>query len=195
MQRSSFIGWTLVSLAALSATGCFNKPWEKDPPEIASRYDFRFTGECSSWLSSSITGYRYCASPAFEVDLGLDGGSGERPLPEVDANDAAAMKELGKTTYDAICVTCHMADGQGQDGAFPPLAGAGSYYGSPQNMAKIVIGGLTGEITVLGKTYNGAMPAHGHLHDIELAAVLTYVRTSFGNNDGPVSMDDIAAAR
>ena len=63
-------------------------------------------------------------------------------------------------------------------------------------MANIVINGLSGEIEVLGKKYNGAMPPQGgQLSDYEIAAVLTNVRTSFGNNDGMVTPDQVKSQR
>jgi mono/diheme cytochrome c family protein len=63
-------------------------------------------------------------------------------------------------------------------------------------MANIIVHGLAGEIVVQGKTYNGAMPAQGALlSDYEIAAAATYVRGSWGNDDGMVLPDVVKAAR
>jgi mono/diheme cytochrome c family protein len=80
-------------------------------------------------------------------------------------------------------------------GAFPPLAGSGGYYGSPENHARIIVHGLQGSIVVQGVTYNGAMPAQGQLSDYDIAAVATYERSSWGNNDGIVMPEDVARVR
>ena len=78
----------------------------------------------------------------------------------------------------------------------PPLAGSGEFYGSPQNMAKIVVHGLSGPIEVQGVAYDSVMPPQGaQLSDYDIAAVTTYVRTSFGNDDGMVTPDDVKAVR
>jgi len=55
--------------------------------------------------------------------------------------------------------------------------------------------GLQGEIVVLGTTYNSAMPPQGTLSDYDIAAVATYERHSWGNNDGIVLPADVAAVR
>jgi len=102
----------------------------------------------------------------------------------------------GEEVYGQICAVCHQANGEGVSGAFPPLAGAGEYYGTGENQAYIIINGLSGEIEVLGKKYNGAMPGQGNvLSDYAIAAVGTYVRNSFGNDDGMITEEDVLAAR
>ena len=101
----------------------------------------------------------------------------------------------GEVVYGQVCAACHQGTGLGVAGAFPPLAGAGEYYGDPQNHARIIVHGLQGEIVVLGTTYNGAMPPQGSLSDYDIAAVATYERHSWGNNDGIVLPDDVKAVR
>src|SRR5580700_6018860 len=60
----------------------------------------------------------------------------------------------------------------------------------------ILLKGLQGPVTVEGKQFNGAMPAWGtSLTDKKIAAILTYVRSSFGNHGGPITTDQIEAAR
>ena len=68
--------------------------------------------------------------------------------------------------------------------------------GDPGRLARLVLRGLTGPVTVEGATFNGAMPAWAEqLTDAELAAVLTYVRSHFGNGAGTVDVDLVAQAR
>lgn len=182
---------------ALITGGCLTSmPFGTDSMEVADRYPYRFQGECSSWLRSHKTGYTYCASPKL-------GGSGEAVAagpsgpPEEDGEYTKdALMVRGEEVYGQICVACHQATGLGVAGAFPPLAGAGEYYGSGENQSYIIINGLSGPIVVLDIEYNGAMPGQGNvLSDYAIAAVGTYVRNSFGNSDGMVTKEDVLAAR
>jgi mono/diheme cytochrome c family protein len=94
------------------------------------------------------------------------------------------------------CQGCHQADGHGLPGVFPPLAGSPFVLGDPAVTTQILLHGLTGSVAVLGTTYNGAMPAFGdQLNDAEIAAVLTYVRTQWGNNASALDGSFVAAAR
>ena len=95
----------------------------------------------------------------------------------------------------ANCAACHQAEGTGVEGVYPPLAGSPFVNGPPEAMARILLHGLNGPLTVHGKTYNGEMPAWQQLPDEQLAAVMTYVRASFGNKAPPVGADTVAAVR
>jgi len=97
------------------------------------------------------------------------------------------------------CAVCHQATGQGIPGSFPPLAG--SEWATASNAAvpiRVVLHGLSGQVTVKGQRFNSAMPPYGTnqpLSDSEVAAVLTYVRTSWGNVAGAVTPAQVAAER
>lgn len=89
--------------------------------------------------------------------------------------------DKGKVVYNKICVACHQAEGQGIPNAFPPLAKS-DYLNKDVKLAiKAVANGLSGEITVNGKKYNNAMPKP-NLTDQEIADVLNYVYSSWGNS-------------
>lgn len=63
----------------------------------------------------------------------------------------------------------------------------------PKELIHVVLYGLSGKITVDGKPFDGQMPAwKGNLKDKELADVLTYIRSAWGNSGGPVSVSDLA---
>src|SRR5262249_33062427 len=93
------------------------------------------------------------------------------------------------------CITCHQADGKGTPGAFPPLAGSKDVFGDCQRHAGFVVNGLTGEGTIQGNKFNGVMPKQDNLPDSEIAAAMSYERTSFGNDAGICHPEDVAAAR
>jgi mono/diheme cytochrome c family protein len=97
------------------------------------------------------------------------------------------------------CSTCHQMNGEGLPGSFPPLKG--SRFANAANPAapiRIVLHGLQGLITVEGKRFNSAMPPYGTnqpLSDAEVAAVLTYVRSSWGNHASAVTPEAVAHER
>ena len=114
-------------------------------------------------------------------------------------------KELyikGRTIYnrEGMCATCHQEDGKGlESSGFPPLAGTKWVIENEERLIKLTLKGLMGPIEVLGKAYPGQVPMTPHegmLKDDEVAAVLTYVRNSFGNQASaidPVKVKGIRA--
>ncbi|SHJ23190.1 Cytochrome c553 [Rubritalea squalenifaciens DSM 18772] len=100
----------------------------------------------------------------------------------------------GKTVY-ATCAACHQAEGQGIPGAFPPLTESEWVNGPVENLIRIQLRGLSGPIKVKGVEYNSVMAPLANQSDEEIAAVLTYIRSHFGNNSGPVSADEVKALR
>ncbi|MFT6108122.1 MAG: mono/diheme cytochrome c family protein [Planctomycetota bacterium] len=101
---------------------------------------------------------------------------------------------LGKRLFNA-CTACHQANGEGIAGKYPPLDQSEWVTGDPRILARILLGGLQGPVTVLGKPYNGEMPAWGQWSDRDIAAVLTYIRDAWGNAETPVPEETIAAVR
>ncbi len=87
----------------------------------------------------------------------------------------------GKEVYTANCQNCHMVDGKGLTGAFPPLAKS-EYLAKPAGeLIAYVLKGQTGEIKVNGTVYNAVMPALDYLTDEQIADIYNYVRNSWGN--------------
>ena len=109
--------------------------------------------------------------------------------------------QMGKAIYsrEGFCITCHQPDGKGLSASgFPPLAGTKWVNGNEERFIKIVLNGLMGPIEVLGKDYPGQVPMTpygGMLNDKEVAAVITYVRNSFGNEASAISPDKVKAVR
>jgi mono/diheme cytochrome c family protein len=124
------------------------------------------------------------------------GGEGEvkkSPPPEL------SPRELGKRVFQN-CVACHQAHGNGVPGQYPPLAGSEWVLEKPKSaLIRILLLGLQGPVTVKGQTFNGQMPAWGYgaqnLGDKKIAAVLTYIRSEWGNGGPEVTEADVAAVR
>ena len=110
----------------------------------------------------------------------------------------AAPAAQGQQAYQR-CSICHQPTGQGVPGSFPPLAG--SEWATAANAAlpiRLVLHGLQGAITVKGQKFNAAMPAYGTgqaMSDAEVAAVVTYVRSAWGNKASAVTAADVAKER
>lgn len=112
----------------------------------------------------------------------------------VRQNPASASD--GAVVYGANCSSCHQADGKGIAGAFPPLAGNPAVTGNPVAVIAIVKNGLEGRVVVNGAAYSGIMPRwNGLLTDEQIAAVISYIRTSWKNRASAVSVADVQAVR
>lgn len=101
----------------------------------------------------------------------------------------------GEATFIGICSTCHQRDARGLSSVFPPLAGSDYLMADRDRAVHTVLAGLTGAVTVNGHEYNGVMPPFGNLTDHEIADVLSYVRSNFGNTGEPVTPEEVAAVR
>jgi mono/diheme cytochrome c family protein len=121
-------------------------------------------------------------------------------------DDTFQWQTIGRETYAAYCGACHQPNGQGVANTFPALAGhAPTILTHPDGrtyLARLVLFGLEGQITVNDKPFNGAMPPWGEtLSNEQLAGALDYVLNNWGNEKQlpsgfrPLTPADIAAAR
>ena len=110
---------------------------------------------------------------------------------------AAAAAAQGKKVYETVCGICHGNDGMGKPAMAPPLAGSEWVIAAGfHRLAQIPLAGLNGNLQVEGKDWNLNMaPMGANLSDADLAAVLTYIRSSWGNKAGPVTADDVKGIR
>lgn len=109
------------------------------------------------------------------------------------SNDLAESVKRGKDVYEAQCASCHMADGTGLEGVFPPLAKTDRLTDKAK-LVKIVLEGMSGPITVNNKDYDLEMSGIS-LTDEEVRDVLNYVRNSWGNTAAEVKLADVVAAK
>ncbi len=87
---------------------------------------------------------------------------------------------VGARIYQNHCASCHSADGKGSMMA-PPLALSDMVQNKPNKVLKIFAKGLSGAIQRQGKAYDSIMPSFKAIRSIDLAHVLNYIRTNFGN--------------
>jgi mono/diheme cytochrome c family protein len=124
-------------------------------------------------------------------------------VPSHLSKEDAAAYRLGAEVFhrDAHCATCHQPDGKGMDPVYPPLVASPWVTGDEERLAKLTLHGLWGKIEVNGKTYDPTkgvppMTAFGSLlDDKEMAAVLTYVRNTWGNQAPAVKPETIKKVR
>ncbi len=168
MGRFTKIG--ILSLAALVALGACSK------------------GSQSSSTTTTTTEQSASAAPS---ENAMSNAASPAAGASVAANGAAASD--GAKVFQTNCSSCHQANGQGVPGTFPPLAGNPVVTGDATKVIHIVKFGLNGKVDVKGTSYNGMMPAWGQqLSNGDIAAVITYVRSSWGNSASAVTESQVA---
>ena len=106
-----------------------------------------------------------------------------------------ARFDAGKGVFTSVCAACHQLDGRGQNGLAPPLLDSDWILGSPQASVRIIMYGLSGAISVNGRSYIGEMPGLGALDDDQIASVLTYLRREWGHTAAPVDPELVKSIR
>jgi mono/diheme cytochrome c family protein len=121
----------------------------------------------------------------------LKGIAGPAPAPAVASlpgAESSLLMSLGKSVYDARCASCHGAQGEGKPPHWPPLAGNQSIaMESAVNPVRMVLNGGYPPGTAGNPKPYGMPPFAGVLSDNEVAGVVTYIRTSWGNRGTPIS--------
>jgi len=105
----------------------------------------------------------------------------------------------GQATYEAQCAACHQPDGTGAAGLAPPLRDHLAQYLTTEDgrayLARILISGMVGPITVDGAPFSGLMPSFAKLDDASLAETITYVLASMNGAGGAIAPQAVAEAR
>lgn len=181
-----------VRLEAVVAATWIDESHGKEVVSIAQKHPI------DEWMKPAIDAAASRLAGAPEVEI----VENPAPKPPADLNDDEKEAFLvGHEIYhrEGFCATCHQADGHGLEQAgFPPLSETAWVVGSEERLAKVVLNGLHGPLEVKGVKYPGQVPMTpfaGMLNDEEVAAVLTYVRNSFGNKAPAVKADTIKKVR
>jgi mono/diheme cytochrome c family protein len=125
--------------------------------------------------------------------------------PYITTNQLAGLKPgggdpllaVGAQQYKLLCSPCHQESGLGAPGLAPPLAGSEWVIaGGPNRLIRIAHAGLSGPITVKGQVWNAAMPPMGPaLDDKQMAGVISYIRSAWGNNASKVTPEQVQKVR
>jgi mono/diheme cytochrome c family protein len=112
------------------------------------------------------------------------------------ANAASPRAAAGAKVFATNCTGCHGANGAGQPGIFPSLVANPYVSGDPKRVIHTVKFGLTGKIVAKGVKYDGIMPPwSGALTDSQIADVISYVRTTWGNKGSMVTAAQVRAVK
>lgn len=127
-----------------------------------------------------------------------------RPTPkkfrdvQVSAQNNAAASEknsiAGKNIYTTSCATCHQNDGKGTPNMIPPLSNTTYISGDKTKLINVVLKGMSKQ-KIDGQDYSNVMPPFSQLSDEDVANVLTYVRSNFGNNASAITVDEVKNVR
>jgi mono/diheme cytochrome c family protein len=130
-----------------------------------------------------VEGYVQRAAPG-------GGDTGPITMPLIDA-----LAKNGAKTY-TMCAGCHGSGGAGDGAQYPPLGGSEWVTGDTETLAMIILNGVTGEISVKGRTWNtaGGMPPQPLQDPVALAYLMTYIRNDLGNSTGDIVTPEMAAA-
>jgi len=144
-------------------------------------------GKGGAFSPSSLDNY---VVEGYVQALAPGGGEGEiLPKPIIDV-----FTKNGAKIYQAKCQGCHQPNGLGDGANFPPLGGSEWVTGDTSALAQIIMNGAQGPIKVAGRTWNGAMPGQAAgMTEADLAALMTYIRNSFGNESGEVVSIEMAS--
>ncbi len=141
-----------------------------------------------AWLASLDQGGEI---PPPAVPTTFDPAAAETGTPNIESD----LLKIGRQQY-IVCAACHGQQGEGT-AAGPPLAGSEWVNGSAETLIRIQLRGLQGPLKVKGVDYNfpAGMAPLAYQTDDQIAAVLSYVRASFGNSSPPLTAADVAALR
>ena len=179
-----------------------NSPDFRETPDIEPFSDLRehfpiwlyiICGIALFLAGSSFTGFQ-----TFGRDM-LDQGPGG-PVQDNSAALAEAPltpAQIGAKIYGQNCASCHQGNGGGSPGTYPPLDGSEYVQGSKLRLTAILLKGLQGPLTVKGASFGAAvMPAQESvLTPDKLANLMTYLRSAWTNKQGPVTEDEVNAAK
>ena len=104
----------------------------------------------------------------------------------------------GRRAFENNCALCHNIDGTGKPGQAPPFVKSEWAHGPATRMIRIPLNGLAGPIKVNGQVWNqnpSMGPMGAGLSDEDLANVLSYIRTSWGNTGSPVTPEQVGAVK
>lgn len=173
--------WQVADLAALLKTGVSQRSAVYGPMAEVVRQSLQYLND------DDVT--------AMAVYLKSLPQHAARPAPDVATRDTERMLEQGGRLYEKHCVECHGADGAGKPPAYPRLAGNNSIVASAVNPIRMVLNGGYPPSTA-GNPRPYGMPPHGPLmNDDEVAAVVTYIRASWGNQGAAVRRGEVSRYR
>ena len=122
-----------------------------------------------------------------------DSTPSQGPTEARPASGGLAAADAGARIYDGNCIACHQQDARGIPGVYPSLVGSPVVLGDPSALALWVVRGRRPSSMPAGR-YPTAMMQFGWMNAQDAAALLTYLRSSHGNEAPPVDASLVAHA-
>ncbi len=172
---------------------------ERTRPDSRKPKSIMLLGSPAGWNDVLTAGPDDCDPRIIEAARSIDptlrwvGRPGTSRKVDIDTS-ADGLLARGRRLY-GHCMTCHQPSGKGLPPVYPPLTNSRFVTGDPERLARILLHGLQGRIRVDGRIYNQAMPAAPYGSDIDLAAVMTYIRQAWDNDAEPVTPEFVARVR
>jgi mono/diheme cytochrome c family protein len=116
-------------------------------------------------------------------------------LPLLVLSQASKSDQNGGALYKQYCISCHQTDGGGVPHMVPPLFGTDYVTGDKKRLITILLKGLNEPIEVQDEEYYNPMASFSYLSNQQLAAILTYIRTNFGNKSSAITPQEVAKIR
>ena len=131
------------------------------------------------------------------IFFACNSGNNNTPVAKSPSKKASPkeVKVNGEMVYKKHCMECHQENGEGVPNIYPTLQNAEWVGADKDHLIEIIINGMTKAIVVDGIAYEDEMPKADYLTNKEIAAVLTYIRTSFAKVNDPISEVDVARTR
>jgi mono/diheme cytochrome c family protein len=101
----------------------------------------------------------------------------------------------GEQVFLKYCMSCHQVSGGGVPGMYPTLHETDWVNGDKTRLITLLLKGQQGPITVNGNPFQGVMPPHDYLTDKQIADVLSYIRSNFGNHADAVTEKEVTDRR
>ncbi|OZI72800.1 c-type cytochrome [Bordetella genomosp. 2] len=195
--------------ALIAGLDWYAPPLDGDPLTGLGRWSEQ---DIATLLQTGMARHSSAAGPMAEVVLGstqyltdadaLAIGAYLKSLPAAETKPVpgrpagAALMQRGGQLYEQHCVQCHQADGSGSGQAWPALAGNPTVTApSPVNTIRVVLDGGYAPATAANPRPHGMPPFGPLLGDADVAALVSYVRSSWGNGAGSVTAFDVKRVR
>src|ERR1700675_2658217 len=117
-----------------------------------------------------------------------------RPSSDASRPNAGALADRGAQIYAQNCLSCHKENGTGVRNVYPSLAGSPAVIGDPGELARWVLSQKR-PVTIPAGRYPTQMLPFAWMKDPDMAALLTYIRSNFGNAAPPVDAETVAQSR
>lgn len=136
----------------------------------------------------------FLAIPFVVLTLGMKTPKSE--VNSIEFNSPTQQKKAGEKVFKKYCASCHQLDGGGVPNLAPPLIGTKYVLGDKIRLINILLNGFNEDVEIDNEHFSNPMPPfESKLTNKDIANVLTFVRSSFGNKASAVTPAEVEAVR